>query len=207
MMRVLRAVEDGDLSKRVELRQAPSDPLGAIGRGLNQAIDELARVREETGEAQRGIAEQIATIEKQRDVIRELSTPVIEVWTGVLCVPIVGIFDSTQASETGEAFLRSIVEKRARLAIIDLTGLDVMDTQTADHFLRMARAVRTLGVNCVITGVSPNVAQTVVAIGVDMSGIRAFRSLRDALKAYVTASGTVRASHEPGRLDATLAQG
>ncbi len=186
MLRVLRAVEDGDFSRRVEVGLDGEDPMGALSRGVNEALNDLARARQETIDAQVAIEQQIATIGRQRDVIRELSTPVIEVWTGVLCVPIVGMFDSAQAAETAETFLRALVEKGSLLAIIDLTGLDVMDTQTADHFLRMARAVRALGVECVITGVSPNVAQTMVAIGVEMAGMRAFRSLREALRAYVT---------------------
>jgi rsbT co-antagonist protein RsbR len=185
MLRVLRAAEDGDFSKRVDVRFEEDDPMGALSRGVNEALSDLARARQETIDAQSAIEQQIATILRQREVIRELSTPVIEVWTGVLCVPIVGMFDSAQAAETAESLLRALFEKGSVLAIIDLTGLDVMDTQTADHFLRMARAVRTLGVDCVITGVSPNVAQTMVAIGVELVGIRAFRSLRDALRSHV----------------------
>lgn len=192
ILRILRAVEQADFSERIELPYGRSDPLGALARGVNRAVDEFASLRKRTLDAQREIEEQIATIGKQRDVIRELSTPVIEVWAGVLCVPIVGIFDAIQAAETAEAFLRALVDKAARLAIIDLTGLDMMDTQTADHFLRMAKAIRTLGVECVITGVSPSVAETVVAIGIDMSGLRAFRSLREALRSYVASRKTTR---------------
>jgi rsbT co-antagonist protein RsbR len=198
ILRVLRAVEQAEFSDRVPVDQDASDPIGALARAVNRTVDEYAATRKRTLDAQRAIEEQIATISKQRDVIRELAAPVIEVWAGVLCVPIVGIFEAVQAAETAESLLRALAEKDAHLAIIDLTGLDTMDTQTADHFLRMARAVHTLGVECVITGVSPNVAETVVALGVDMSSLRAFRTLREALKNHVAALRKGRRAARPG---------
>ncbi|MCA9590122.1 MAG: STAS domain-containing protein [Myxococcales bacterium] len=134
------------------------------------------------------LEEKLATIELQRAAIRELSTPIIEVWEGVLCLPVVGVLDSSRSAEMTEALLTAIVEKKARCAIIDITGIQVMDTGTADHFLRMARAVRLLGSNCVLTGIHPNIAQTVVHMGVDLSDIVTHRTLRNALQAYVESS-------------------
>jgi rsbT co-antagonist protein RsbR len=83
------------------------------------------------------------------------------------------------------ALLQTIVTKQARYAIIDITGIEVMDTRTVDHFLRMAKAVRLLGAECALTGISPHIAQTVVHMGLDLSDITTHRSLRDALTAYV----------------------
>ena len=194
MIGVLRDVEDLDLGARATVRRGENEPLGALAVGLNEIIATFARVRLETQTHQAAIEEQIATIEKQRDIIRELSTPIIEVWAGVLCVPIVGVLDSSRAADMASALLHAVVKKRASLSIIDITGIDVMDTRTTDHFLRMARSVRTLGGECVISGVSPNVAQTIVSIGVDMSGIRTFRSLRDALRGYVRRTEAERAA-------------
>jgi rsbT co-antagonist protein RsbR len=198
MLGVLGEVEDLDFGARATIRRAESEPLGALAVGLNELIATFARVRQETQTHQAAIEEQIATIEKQRDIIRELSTPIIEVWAGVLCVPIVGVLDSSRAADMASALLHAVVKKRASLSIIDITGIDVMDTRTTDHFLRMARSVRTLGGECVISGVSPNVAQTIVSIGVDMSGIRTFRSLRDALRGYVRRAETERAARAAG---------
>ena len=74
----------------------------------------------------------------QQAAIRELSTPIIEVWAGVLCLPVVGIVDSQRSAEMTETLLETIVAKQARMAIVDITGIDVMDTKTADHFIKMA---------------------------------------------------------------------
>jgi len=103
----------------------------------------------------------------------------------VLCLPVVGIVDSQRSSQMTDVLLQAIVEKRTRCAIVDITGIEVMDTRTVDHFIRMARAVRLLGAECVLTGVSPNIAHTMVHMGVDLADVATHRSLRDALKAYV----------------------
>lgn len=124
-------------------------------------------------------------IEKQQEVIRELSTPIIEVWEGVLCLPVVGVLDTTRSAEMTESLLTAIVETRASCAIIDITGIQVMDTGTADHFLRMARAVRLLGANCLLTGINPAIAQTIIHMGVDLSGVVTHRTMRNALQRYV----------------------
>jgi rsbT co-antagonist protein RsbR len=134
---------------------------------------------------QKDLEEKLAMIEVQRAAIRELSTPIIEVWDGILCLPVVGVLDSTRSAEMTEALLVAIVEKQARSAIIDITGIQVMDTATADHFLRMARAVRLLGANCVLTGINAGIAQTIVHMGVDLSGVVTLRSLRDALQHFI----------------------
>ena len=185
----LRDIEGSDLTERLPADHEQGDPLGALSLGINEILSAFANVRHETLAHQQAIEEQIAMIEKQRDIIRELSTPIIEVWAGVLCVPIVGVLDSSRAADMASSLLHAVVKKRASISIIDITGIDVMDTRTTDHFLRMARSVRTLGGECVISGVSPNVAQTIVSIGVDMGGVRTFRSLRDALQSYVRRRG------------------
>ena len=121
----------------------------------------------------------------QQAAIRELSTPIIEVWAGVLCLPVVGIVDSQRSAEMTETLLETIVAKQARMAIVDITGIDVMDTKTADHFIKMARAVRLLGAECIVSGINPGIAQTLTHIGVDLTGVRTLRSLRDALQLYL----------------------
>jgi rsbT co-antagonist protein RsbR len=185
IVNVLGALEDGQLSARVKLPYAANDPLSALGAGVNLITEMLARRRSQTLTYQRELEEQIATIEKQRDAIRELSTPIIEVWAGVLCVPIVGVLDSSRASEMTASLLHAIVEKKAPLTIIDITGIDAMDTRATDHFLRMARAVRLLGAECVLSGLNPAVARTITHMGINLEGIRSHRTLRDALQSYV----------------------
>jgi len=182
---VLRAVDAGSLDARVELRYAETEPMAALAGTVNAIIQQLSRVREETQVYQRELETQLETIEKQRAAIKELSTPMIEVWAGVLCVPIVGMIDSTRATEMTSALLHAVVQKKVQFAIIDITGIDVMDTRATDHFLRMARSVRLLGAECVLSGINPNVARGIVHMGVDLSGIHTYRTLRDALQAHV----------------------
>jgi len=185
MLSTLRAVESGDLSMRVELPYSESDPVGALGACINSMTALLAERREETLSFQRELEGQIETIDKQRIAIHELSTPVIEIWAGVLCAPIVGVLDSSRASEMTAALLNAVVDTRARLAIIDITGIEAMDTQATDHFLRMARAIRLLGSDCALSGIHPNVARTIVHMGIDLTGIESYRTLREALQHHV----------------------
>ena len=81
--------------------------------------------------------------------------------------------------------LQAVVDKRTRCTIIDITGIDVMDTKTADHFIKMAKAVRLLGADCILSGINPGIAQTLTHIGVDLTGIRTLRNLRDALQVFL----------------------
>ena len=150
--RVMRDVDSGELSLRVEVPFGEHEPMRALADGVNAIIARLAGIREETQAYQRDIDGQLATIEKQRAAIKELSTPMIEVWAGVLCVPIVGVIDSGRAADMTSALLATVVEKTVRFTIIDITGIEAMDTRATDHFLRMARSVRLLGAECVLSG-------------------------------------------------------
>jgi rsbT co-antagonist protein RsbR len=152
---------------------------------LKIAKDNLQRALVRAEESNRDLEAKLETIERQQAAIRELSTPLIEVWSGVLCLPVVGIVDSVRSAEMTEALLEAIVAKQARIAIIDITGIDVMDTKTADHFIKMAKAVRLLGADCTLSGINPGIAQTLTHIGVDLTGLRTMRNLRDALQAFL----------------------
>jgi rsbT co-antagonist protein RsbR len=182
---VLRSVDGGDLSARVPARFSEAEPLAALATTVNAVIERLALVRDETQRYERELEEQLSTIEKQRAAIKELSTPMIEVWAGVLCVPIVGVIDSSRAAEMTSTLLATVVEKKVRFTIIDITGIEAMDTRATDHFLRMARSVRLLGAECVLSGINPNVARSIIHMGVELSGIQTYRSLRDALQHHV----------------------
>lgn len=189
---VLANVGYGDLDSQVEVDLDPDTPLGALFEGINVMIESLRVERDRSQSYRAELEEKLATIEQQRAAIRELSTPVIEVWEGVLCLPIVGIVDSARAAQMTDVLLQQIVDKRTRCAIVDITGIDAMDTRTVDHFVRMARAVRLLGAECVLTGVSQSIAHTVVHMGIDFRDVVTHRSLREALQAYVNAARKVR---------------
>lgn len=184
---VLTNVGFGDLSSHINVRVPADKPLGALLTGINEMIDALRVERARSLAFKAEIEEKLATIEAQREAIRELSMPVIEVWEGVLCLPVVGSIDSSHAARMNEVLLSVIVQKRARCAIVDITGMKMMDARMVDHFVRMAKAVRLLGAECVITGVSAAIAQRMVELGADLDKVKLRRSLRDALHDYVSA--------------------
>jgi rsbT co-antagonist protein RsbR len=187
---VLSNVAQGDCSTQLEVDIHGSNPLNFLLAGINDLIFALGTEQEQSLVFRRELDERLATIEQQRSAIRSLSTPVIEVWRGVLCLPVVGVMDTARSAEMTSALLQTIVEKGSRYAIIDITGIDVMDTRTVDHFIRMAKAIRLLGAECALTGLNPHIAQTVVHMGLDLSDIVTHRSLRDALFRYVTSAAS-----------------
>lgn len=168
------------------------DPFGLLYRGINESVTALAAARERAIAYQRELEEKLAVIEMQRVAIRELSTPVIEVWGGVLCLPIVGVIDTARSTEMTDAVLRAVSKGSTRCLIIDITGIEVMDTRTTDQLIRLAKVVQLLGARCFLTGVSPLIAQTLDQMGVDLATIEVRRRLRDALREHVTSASRAR---------------
>jgi rsbT co-antagonist protein RsbR len=169
------------------------DPFGLLYRGINETVTTLAEARERAISYQRELEDKLAVIELQRAAIRELSTPVIEVWGGVLCLPIVGVVDTARSAEMTDAVLRAVERGAARCLIIDITGIDVMDTRTTDQLIRLAKVVQLLGARCYLTGVSPLIAQTLDQMGVELATVEIRRSLRDALREYVISAARLEA--------------
>jgi rsbT co-antagonist protein RsbR len=185
VFQVISLVGKGDYSTRLEANLPADHILSSLYTGINEMIDALGAQEQRNIEYHRELEEKLATIEQQRAAIRELSTPIMEVWDGILCLPVVGVMDSGRSADMTDALLRAVVATRASCTIIDITGIEVMDTSTADHFIRMAKAVKLLGAECVLTGINPQIAQTIVHMGVDMAGVVTHRSLRDALHHFV----------------------
>ena len=125
-------------------------------------------------------------LEAQREELIELSTPVIDVWEGVLTVPILGSLDSERASRVSEALLTQIVEKRAGIAIIDISGISAVDSAVADRLIRTAKAVRLVGAEAILTGVGVEIAQTIADLGIDMEGLKTMSTLKDGLRYVVS---------------------
>lgn len=121
-------------------------------------------------------------IKSQAQALTELSTPVIQVWEGVVALPLVGTVDSARAKEIMEKLLEAVVAHEADIAIIDITGVPVVDTQVANRLMRTVEAVRLLGTKSVITGINPIIAQTLVQLGVDLSQLNTKASLRAGLE-------------------------
>ncbi|RYZ68016.1 MAG: STAS domain-containing protein [Proteobacteria bacterium] len=153
------------------------DAAGNVTGVCGFAVDVSDRVQTEFK-----LRETVERLEKQSAALRSLSTPIIRVWDEIICLPVVGIVDSQRTADMMESLLASIVEEKARYAIVDLTGVEVVDTSTAEHLLRLFRAASILGVSGVLCGIRPAVAQTIVTLGVDLSGINTLRTLEEALR-------------------------
>ncbi len=151
ILTVLVGVGSGNLSNRLELPFPETHPVGALASSINSMLDALTEAQTESAANLQELGDRIDTIERQREAIRNLSVPIIEIWTGVLCAPVVGVLDSMRAADVTTSLLTAVVQKKARHAIIDVTGIEVMDTQSCDHFLRMARAVSLLGARCALS--------------------------------------------------------
>jgi rsbT co-antagonist protein RsbR len=182
------------------------DDFGELEMAFTVFVEELSSAKtalkdtlNKHEQANRELEMKLQMIEMQQAAIRDLSTPIIEVWAGVLCLPVVGLVDSQRSAEMTETLLEMIVAKQARTAIVDITGIDVMDTKTADHFIKMAKAVRLLGSECILSGINPSIAQTLTHIGVDLTGIRTMRNLRDALQAHLRDTEQLGGARSGGR--------
>ena len=139
-----------------------------------------------------------AVIERQQAELLELSTPVVKLWDGVLALPIIGTLDSQRTQVVMENLLEAIVAQSAEIAIIDITGVPTVDTLTAQHLLKTVAAARLMGADCIISGIRPQIAQTIVHLGVDLGNVTTKANLADALALALTRTGlsvakTVRA--------------
>ena len=120
--------------------------------------------------------------QEYRRILRELSVPVVPVWKGVLVVPLVGILDSARARDMTQTLLDAIVRERARVVILDITGVPTVDTQVADYLIRAVKAARLLGTRGVLVGIRPAIAQTLVRLGVDLSDVHTEADLESGLQ-------------------------
>jgi rsbT co-antagonist protein RsbR len=121
-------------------------------------------------------------IRQQRADMLELSTPVIKVWDKILTLPIIGTLDSRRAQMMMEALLQKVVETGSTIAILDITGVRTMDTLVANHLIKTVTAARLMGARCILTGVSPAIAQTMVQLGIDLTQITTRAQMSDGIK-------------------------
>lgn len=119
---------------------------------------------------------------EQSRALMEMSTPVTAIWQGILLLPVVGLIDSRRARDVMNAMLAKISETRARIFILDISGVAVVDTAVANHLIKITKATRLMGCDCILSGISAAIAQTVVELGIDVGGIRTTATLRDALE-------------------------
>ena len=117
---------------------------------------------------------------RQQQELMELSTPVVKLWDGILALPIIGTLDSSRTQVMMESLLQKIMETGSEVAIIDITGVPTVDTLTAQHLLKTVTAARLMGADCIISGIRPQIAQTIVYLGVDLADVITKASLADA---------------------------
>ncbi|MEH1099151.1 STAS domain-containing protein [Micromonospora sp. CPCC 205561] len=128
-------------------------------------------------------------IADQAEQLLELSTPVVKLWEGVVAVPLVGTLDSARAQVVMERLLQTLVDTGSPYAIIDITGVPAVDTQVAQHILKTVVAARLMGADCIISGIRPQIAQTIVALGIEFGDIATKSSLADALRHVLRLTG------------------
>lgn len=122
-----------------------------------------------------------AVIRRQQDDILELSTPVVKLWDGVLALPMIGTLDSARAQVVMESLLQRIVDTGSEIAIIDITGVPTVDTLVAQYLIRTATAIRLMGAECIVSGLRPQIAQTIVHLGISLEQITTKATLAEAL--------------------------
>ena len=173
---------------------------GADAKALSEALWQVSTMLDKLGlvtiEAYQLGREQV--IERQQQELLDLSTPVIKIWDGIVAVPLIGTLDSERTQVVMESLLEAIVHNEAGVAIIDITGVPTVDTQVAQHLLKTVAAARLMGAECVISGIRPQIAQTIVHLGVELGDVTTKSTLADALRVALRKMGfTVGKTPQP----------
>ncbi len=164
------------------------DGSGAVVAGMvifhditrRRALQEQLRTRnEQLAESER---DKTALIDRLRYSIDELSNPILEIWDDVLAMPIIGVVDSRRTADMVQRLLVEVARTQSSFVIIDLTGVEIVDTKTADYLIKLVRKVEIVGARCVLTGIRPAVSETLVDIGVDFGRLTTLRNLKHGLR-------------------------
>lgn len=180
-------VNIGGRTVPIEYTATPlKDDEGNIIGGLEFVLDITERVRAEE------------RLREQSRTIREISTPAIKLWDGIVILPVVGVVDSERAQQMMDTMLAKITETSARVIILDIQGVAAVDTAVANHFIKITKATRLMGCRCIISGISPAVAQTLVQLGIELGDVTTVSTLKDALSTGLSMlSMEVRANRAP----------
>ena len=183
---VLSSIAAGELELRIE--SDIEDDLTGVEQAINLLIDDLThelkkslKMKEEMEEKLHKIQDQQKTILQQQEDLMELSSPVSKVWDNILILPVIGTLDSQRTQIMMENLLQKIVSTGCTTAILDITGVPTVDTQVANHLLKTVTAARLLGAECIVSGISPAIAQTIVHLGINLSQILTKATLQDAM--------------------------
>jgi rsbT co-antagonist protein RsbR len=174
------------LFDRVRATAKDAASIGDATWAISQLIDALGLYTVATFQKSRE-----DVIARQQEDLLELSTPVVKLWEGVVALPMIGTLDSARTQVVMESLLQRIVETGSEIAIIDITGVPTVDTLVAQHLLKTVTAIRLMGADCIISGIRPQIAQTIVHLGVDLEGVTTKATLADALALAFKRSGLV----------------
>jgi len=169
---------------RAELGDNPA-VLAEVSWNVNLLLDALGLYTTEVFQRSRE-----SIIARQQEELLELSTPVVQLWEGVLALPLIGTLDSARTQVVMESLLQKIVETGAGIAIIDITGVPTVDTLVAQHLLKTVAAARLMGADCIISGIRPQIAQTIVHLGVDLTNVTTKSTLADAFIVALQRTGS-----------------
>lgn len=159
-----------------ELSEAPAQHLRECTTALTVLMGTLRLVMMETA-----MSAGQDLINRQRLELLEIATPVIKLWEGIVAVPLIGTLDSARSQVVMETLLGAVVEQHARIAILDITGVPTVDSLVAQHLMKTVAAARLMGAECIVSGIRPAIAQTIVHLGIDLSSVLTRASLADAL--------------------------
>lgn len=162
--------------------QLARDQSGGKGQDYSEQILAVSNVLDQLGlytfESYQKTRDQV--ISRQQEEMLELSTPVVKLWDGILALPMIGTLDSSRTQVVMESLLQKIMETGSEVAIIDITGVPTVDTLVAQHLIKTVTAARLMGADCIISGIRPQIAATIVHLGVDLGGVATKASLADA---------------------------
>ncbi len=182
LLEIFASVTAGDYSQTVEVSEEGEDDFTPVEISTNFMIEQLVYEREQNEAKQAELERSLDTILKQRGAIEELSTPIIKIWDRVLVLPLIGALDTRRSQNLTDALLTTIAATQTKVAILDITGVSGVDSAVANHLLKTVASVKLLGAQCVITGIRPEVAQTVVHLGVELADVRTLSDLAAGLK-------------------------
>jgi rsbT co-antagonist protein RsbR len=169
------------------LRKSGETQAGALVENLLAADLLLDNLGLYTTEVYQRSREEV--IRHQQEEMLELSTPVVQLWEGILALPLIGTLDSARTSVVMESLLQAIVDTRSELAIIDITGVATVDTLVAQHLLKTVAAARLMGADCIISGIRPQIAQTMVHLQIDLSAVTTKATMAEALRFALKRTG------------------
>ena len=169
------------------IRRQPGVDADSLAEEMWRATNILDRLALYTTEVYSHAREEI--IQRQQADMLELSTPVVKLWDGILALPVIGTLDSRRTQVVMESLLERIVETSAEIAIIDITGVPTVDTLVAQHLIKTVNAARLMGTECIISGIRPQIAQTIVHLGVDLQGVVTKATLADAFQLALARTG------------------